>query len=199
MIIGLCGTHGTGKTTILQAAKEAGCSVNEAQLSRAAQKALGWEKLSIAGESVENMWALQEAVLAAMYDRDEAILKSGELTVVERTPADVWAYTAMWCQRLNIDTNEDEHARNYRGRCRAMASKYLKFVVVPPVDAIPFVAEPNRADLASRQFVEHVINAFIWDGLLSAYKAYTISTTSREGRSAEIQRLVTTLRASTKE
>ena len=192
MIIGLCGTHGTGKTTILQAAKDSGSIVNESQLSRTAQKALGWEKLSIAGHSSSNMWALQNAILEAMFDRDQEILASGQLTVCERTPADVWAYTAMWCQRLDIDTREDILAIRYKAICRDMASRYTRFVVVPPVDAIPFVEEPNRADLASRRFVEQVINTFLWDGMLPTY---VMTEISKIGRSAEIQCVTKLLKA----
>jgi predicted ATPase len=187
MIIGLCGTHGTGKTTVLQAAKEAGFKVDETQLSRAAQAALGWDRLSRAQESVENMWALQDAILEAMYDRDENIRKSGELTVVERTPADVWAYTAMWCQRLMLDVR-DQRVAFYKAQCRNMSNSYTRFVLVPPVEAIPFVEEPNRADIESRNFVAHEINAFLWDGLLPTHFMQAIS---REARKAEIVMLCT--------
>ncbi len=188
MILGICGTHGTGKSTILNAAKDAGCKVDFSQLSRTAQKQLGWDSLSKAQESVDNMWALQDAILCAMYDRDQKIIKSGELTIVERTPADAWAYTALWCSRLGIDVLDrfiqDKKADVYRRMCRDLAREYARFVVVPPITEIPFEADPNRADESSRTFVEKRINEFLWDGL---FPQYTITTNSRNGRAAEIQ------------
>ena len=92
-IVGLCGTHGTGKSTIINGIRDLGYKVNQAQLSRSAQKALGWDTLSRAQESKANMWALQYAILNAMFDRDQEALSTGEIVLVERTPADVWAYT----------------------------------------------------------------------------------------------------------
>jgi hypothetical protein len=194
MIIGICGTHGTGKSTILQAAKHGGYKVDESQLSRAAQKALGWDKLSRAEESFENMWALQNAVLNAMYDRDHHAVKSGELTVVERTPADAWAYAALWYSRLAEkfpeeaqDPVNDRLESLYTIKCRNMAGIYKMFVVVPPSNEIPFVEEPNRADAESRTFVERKIEQFLLHG---QYPSHKIQYTSKEYRAAEIQSII---------
>lgn len=164
MIIGLSGTHGTGKSTIINGIKDKGYCVDQSQLSRGAQKALGWEKLSIAQESIENMWALQDAILDAMYDRDKAIIDGGFVTMVERTPADVWAYTKMWCERLDIEYINDYKAQQYKRRCRELASRYLKILVVPMTDKVPFVAESNRADLQSRETVANDITEFLLSG-----------------------------------
>lgn len=190
MIVGLCGTHGTGKSTILHAAKEAGFQVSEAQLSRTAQKALGWETLARAQESEENMWALQDAIAMAMYDRDQEIIKSGKLTLVERTPADVWAYTNLWVSRLRMSGKKVDEARleRYKNICRVQASRYAKYIVVEPCAEIAFVEEPNRADAESRKLVQDYINAFLWDGMLPSY---FIKSTDRLGRSSEIQCLLT--------
>lgn len=181
-VVGLSGTHGTGKSSIIQGVKGLGYAVNESQLSRAAQKELGWDKLSRAEESIENMWMLQDAILGAMYDRDFAISKSKELTFVERTPADVWAYTAMWCERLDIDVHSPR-ASLYRAQCqKLMQDHYAYFIYVPMTDAVPFKEEPNRADLKSRVFVAKTIEQFLMD----AYKPnHFIATTTRECRTAE--------------
>ena len=178
-IVGLSGTHGTGKSTIIRGVKEAGYPVVETSLAREAQKALGWTVLSEAEKSVENMWLLQEAILSAMFIRDEAIHKSGIVTLVERTPADVWAYTAMWCKRLNINTFENWHAKMYYARCQAMARNYALFLQVPIVEEVPFVAEPNRADLTSRRLVEFTIDNFIGCGGWPSYKIKSINECAR--------------------
>ena len=54
-IVGLSGTHGTGKSTIINGVAELGYKVNQAQLARAAQKALGWETLSLSLAASEVM------------------------------------------------------------------------------------------------------------------------------------------------
>jgi hypothetical protein len=182
-IIGLTGTHGTGKSTILQGAKTTGFNVVESQLSRAAQKALGWDSLKRAGESVDNMWALQDAILHAMDSRDTEIRDSKTLTVVERTPADMWAYTEMWCKRLNIDIFKDELAYAYRQKCRLMCGRYATFVYIPMSDEIPFVEDPHRADLASRLFVAEAIDSFLWFG---GYKMHKLKSVTKEDRSNEL-------------
>ena len=194
MIIGICGTHGTGKSTILNSIKQAGYDVDESQLSRTAQKLLGWDKLSRAEESIENMWALQDAILQSMYDRDTRILESGKLTIVERTPADAWAYTSLWLSRL-VDRypNEVNSSMNearelfYKAQCRHKANEYAKFIVVPPSPDVRFVEEPNRADGKSRTFVECRINEFLSSGNLPTS---IIQFTSKEQRSAEAQAII---------
>lgn len=182
-IIGICGTHGTGKSTVLQGVKAQGFKVNETQISRKVQKALGWETLGEAEKSVQNMWDLQETILATMYDRDQAILKSDMLTAVERTPADVWAYTEMWCTYHGIDVKQNAQAVNFKARCRSMAEKYAKYVMVLPHDAVLFAPDPNRATLMSRKFVELAIARFIEEG---SYSSYVIRSPDRKERITEM-------------
>jgi ABC-type glutathione transport system ATPase component len=181
-IIGLCGTHGTGKSTILQGVKAAGIAAKEVQLSRQAQTALGWDKLSRAEESEEMMWQLQDAILAAMYDRDQEIKETKTLTIVERTPADVWAYTLMWLTRLHIDPHTNKKAQEYKGQCRDMAWHYAKFLMVQPSDLVPFAEEPMRADAKSRASVAFFIDDFLFSGCLPTY---IFKTSAREERVKE--------------
>jgi len=176
LIVGLTGTHGTGKSTIIHGAENAGHSVSRAQLSRAAQKALGWDTLARAQENTDNMWALQDAILAAMDARDAAIAAP---TLVERTPADMWAYTKMWCERLDIDVNTDLRALQYKGECLRLSERYAEFVFVPMMQQIPFVEEPNRADLASRAPVEISIKNFIIQNELPFYAIRGITPRDR--------------------
>jgi hypothetical protein len=183
-IVGLCGTHGTGKSTIINGVRDLGYKVNQAQLSRSAQKALGWDTLSRAQESKANMWALQYAILDAMFDRDQEALSTAEIVLVERTPADVWAYTEMWCRRLLIDHVTDRQAVMYKKACRDLATNYCQFLFVPISDAVKFVAEPNRADSESRSFVNIAIREFIESGGLPLTE---IRSTSPVTRIAEAQ------------
>lgn len=165
-LIGLTGAHGTGKSTIIREVQQYGVRVVESSLSRAAQAELGWENLKPAEESEENMWALQDAILEAMYDRDMDVLGSFHFTLVDRTPADVWAYVDLWIQRLKAKGKpvDDNRARLFKQQCRAMAGRYTQQIIVPISDLVPFIAEANRADVESRDYHEKSVCQFILSG-----------------------------------
>lgn len=162
VIVGLCGAHGTGKSSILKAVEAAGYPVDSTQLSRTAQRMLGWSSLSVAQDSEENMWDLQDAILASMYDRDQRIIASGVITLVDRTPADVWGYTALWASR--IENVNKERLAHYKRQCRTLAADYKRQIIVPIREEIPFVAEANRADEQSRLFHATEVEKFVIDG-----------------------------------
>lgn len=182
MLIGLSGTHGTGKSTVLQSVKHAGFSVSEVSLSRNAQKSLGWDTLSVAQESVDNMWALQDAVLAALQERDRAICESGELVLVERSPADLWAYLSMWCRAHQIDAAASPRVARYYDALARAALAYNTVIVIPTSDSVPFVQDPNRADFESREYVADTINNFLRQNEVSTH---VMRQTSRGGRAVE--------------
>lgn len=192
MIVGLCGTQGTGKSTILQAAEDAGFNVDRTQVSRTVQANLGWDRLSRAEESVENMMLLQNEIANVMYDRDVKYLRSDAITLVERSPADVWAYTCVWCHRNKVAMTTDPWALDYKRKLRFMSSLYRSFVIVPQVAEIPFVEDPHRADYESRGYVDKVIREFLNSGQLNVKE---IQTVSREDRKAEIAALLTIIKA----
>lgn len=160
-VVGLAGAHGTGKTTILKAIKATGLMVEESQLSREAQAALGWESLSPAQESQENMWDLQDAILDSLQARDHRINESKVVTLVDRTPADVWGYTKLWISRIGEENVDMKRAERYRRRCLELSYHYRSMIIVPIRDEIAFVADPHRADEQSRNFHADVVNDFI--------------------------------------
>jgi hypothetical protein len=184
MIVALCGSHGTGKSTVIKEAIARGIKVSDAQLSRTAQAKLGWETLTRAQDSLENMWLLQNAVVHAMLERDEA-LDSEELNVVERSPADAWAYTRMWLTRHGIDPYRDPEAIIYRKTLETHAKMaYDAFVIIPIREEIPFVEEPNRADLASREQIDQYVREFIYD---CGLRYYVLKTLGPEHRGMELE------------
>jgi predicted kinase len=181
-VIGLCGTHGTGKSTVIKGLKEAGIPVDDTQLSRTAQKMLGWDSLERVHESAENLWSLQDAILAAMYDRDKIINESQTFTIVDRTPADVAAYTLLWMLKLDYIGEENRHRYDtFRGQCRTMASRYALHVYFPIREEIPFVAEAQRAKLEDREMHDRHINNF-----LRGVNAYEMSSIAPDARVAEV-------------
>jgi predicted ATPase len=182
-VIGLCGTHGTGKSTVIKGLKEAGIPVDESQLSRAAQKMLGWDSLARVQESSENVWMLQDAILAAMYDRDKRINDTKIVTIVDRTPADVAAYTLLWLFKLDHIGQENRHRYDtFRGMCRAMARNYARHILFPIRAEIPFVAEAQRANAEDRELHDKHIRNF----LVGSAHHHELETLTPEDRVNEI-------------
>lgn len=186
MIVGLCGSHGTGKSTVVKEARERGIVVDDRQLARTAQAKLGWASLTEAQKSLENMWLLQNAVFHALMERDEQITEENDgLTLVERTPADAWAYARLWLFRQGIDPDADHEAIIYRKTLENHAKRYYSsFVILPIRSEIPFVAEANRADLESREFVDVHVRDFI---MRNDLPHYTLKSLGPSLRGAELE------------
>lgn len=181
-VIGLTGSHGTGKSTILRGVADLNFPVSDVQLSRSAQKSLGWDNLSRATESEKDMWSLQEAILAAMYDRDIEIVRSHTITLVDRTPADAWGYASIWISKLKEKGKYVDEAASwaFKARCREMAvSHYHQFLIVPIRDEIKFVEEPNRASIDTRNLHERGVERFILSGDLPYSYVKSVSIDER--------------------
>lgn len=156
-IHGICGTHGTGKSTIMNGIVET-YSVNRTQVSRTVQSRLGWVSLSDGLKNVGNMWKLQNTIFDVMVERDKSVSTP---TFVERTPADVWAYTKTWCYRFGIDAHVNDEALAYRQKLGKHAAAYYENLFFIPIhEKVPFVFDPNRADADSRESVQQEIISF---------------------------------------
>lgn len=188
MIIGITGTHGTGKSTILNGLEQLGCEVNNLQLSRRAQKMLNCDSLEAVLKEEKLMWALQETILSMMYLRDEPFYYDPfKFVVVDRTPIDVWAYTVEWCKKFDIDPVTHEHGLAIKKQCDKMANWYTNFLVVPISNSVRFVPEKNRADENSRISVENSIFEF-----LETYKekTYTVNSIGKQERISECASII---------
>ena len=155
-VVGISGTHGTGKSSVFNALAQLHSppyNLDRTQLSRSAQKALGWSSLSVAQESEDNVWALQNKVLESLVERDERIINSRLITLVERTPLDVWAYMVMWCKKLSIDIQSDR-VQEFRDRCISAINSYSHIAIIPISDTIPFVFDPARGPEDARVSAE---------------------------------------------
>lgn len=177
-ILAVSGTHGTGKSTVMRGLDTMNIPVINTQIARTAQRILGWDSLSTAQESVDNMWTLQDMILGLMYDRDQGINENKKLSVVERCPADMWAYTKMWCERLDVDI-QSERARLYKQKCRNLMNEYRGVFMLYPSVLVPFQAEANRADLHSRDNVQEDIIEFLRSG---DHTMYPISMADKDQR-----------------
>ena len=162
-ILAVSGTHGTGKSTVMRGLDALNIPVVNTQIARSAQQLLGWDSLTIAQESENNMWQLQDTILALMFDRDQGINENKKLSVVERCPADMWAYTKMWCTRLGVDV-QSKRAMLYKQKCRNLMNEYRGVFMLYPSVLVPFQAEANRADIQSRDEVQEDLIEFLRSG-----------------------------------
>lgn len=158
--VGFCGTHGTGKSTILNELSARGYAVDTNSLPRAAQIALGWESLREIEKSEENMWALQDMVLVMLRNRDAKIRESGILTFVDRTPVDFAGYTYVWAERLGWKIDRPRYEQ-YMLDCATACRNYHLHIYFPMRDEIEFVPQRRRGDKESRETNAHAMCEFI--------------------------------------
>lgn len=158
-IIGLSGSQGTGKSTILQWAQDDGYYVHKKGLSRTAQQMLGWDNLYTVKDSLENIFKLQDLVLDLLIKRDYSLSLVNDNVLVERTPADLWAYTWLWLQPYEPELYEPWFYE-YQEKLVEQSKIYDTLLLVPIVDEIPFVYDPQRANVDSRQEVQDYIFSF---------------------------------------
>lgn len=161
LIIAISGSQGTGKSSILSSAEDFGCYVDRMSVARTVQANLGWDKLSRVEESKEDMMQFQEEVLNVMMARDAAIAATGRLTIVERSPADVFAYASLWCKRAGADAELDDWLNAFGRKCKAHLETYTVVILVPISSEIPFEYDVNRADEESRTYVQDAIFEFV--------------------------------------
>lgn len=159
-LFSFCGTHGVGKTTICEMLRERGYAVDTNSLPRAAQAELGWDKLATVMESEENMWAMQETVLRLLRERDQRILDSGVITFVDRSPVDLAGYMFLWAKRRNWVIDLVRY-QAYEDACFNESGHYAAQLFIPIRAEIPFVAEDNRGDEASREINQDAMLNFM--------------------------------------
>lgn len=147
--IGVCGAHGTGKTTLISALNE------ELQLPliKRTMRTL-WEKFGI--EDFEKIPAdiranFQKYALMNQIDREEGEGQNGFIT--DRTVLDNLAYT-----KLNADMSQSDF-RIYERLVRERLKNYTHFVYLP----IEFEVEPEhlRANVGSRREVANIIEEYL--------------------------------------
>lgn len=155
-----CGTHGVGKTTVCLLLNNLGYAVDTNSLPRAAQKELGWDKLTTVMDSEENMWAMQDTVLRLLRERDKRILESGVITFVDRSPVDLAGYMYLWAKRREWKIDQERYIA-YQNACHDECAKYAAQLYVPIRKEIPFVAEDNRGDEASRMINQEAMVDFM--------------------------------------
>lgn len=148
-MIGLIGSHRTGKTTLARAYSEArGCDFVQTSTTAVFQR-LGLSPKIDYSFSVR--LAIQMEVLA---DLDAAYTKSNYRAITDRTPLDALAYTMADIQRSNLNASDIKAFTKYRKACIKMTNDRLhSILLIQP--GIPLVEEPGKAP-ANIAYMDHL-------------------------------------------
>jgi hypothetical protein len=158
-MIGLCGAHRTGKTTLAKAyALKSGATFLETSVS-AINRELGFDltKEHSFAERLDH----QEKILA----RIDAIYAAhvGEDVITDRTPLDMISYTLAEAHGDRVADEDQERLARYVQRCIDVTNRrFGVLILVQP--GIPVIAEEGKA-AANRAYIEHL--SAICLGLLS--------------------------------
>jgi predicted ATPase len=207
IVVGISGAQGGGKTSMLASIKDRGWQVDDFRVSRAVQAQLGWSVLTNVMETYETMVAFQNEVLRQKYEHDltlhrepgaRTIDAKGHVVLVERTFADIAAYTQLWTWKF-IDrgdvtfTDGMRFLADYSRRCFEAHNRiYDAVVLLPYMSHIPWQNDPNRASREDIASVYESIEMFTKYRIKSS-KSYTISQLTVEDRATEVINFLETL------
>ena len=164
--IGISGAHSTGKTEILRILKDYGYEVDESpSLSRTAQANLGFDNLADAVADLDKAWALQVEILRLLRLRDVNHLGRDKPILVDRSPADLYAYATVWRETFKTDSAEwkfNAEYNQYVNDCLKHTRERYCGIVYRHINVNkPFVPEPGRATLENRDDTDRNIARFV--------------------------------------
>jgi hypothetical protein len=150
MMVGLCGAHRTGKTTLARMyAKEAGIEFIETSVS-AINKELGFDL------SKEHPFAERLSQQKMILDRVDEIYArhSGKKCIVDRTPLDMIAYTMAEAIHERVSPDDQEDFAQYVQKCFDIANK--RFGVVVLVQPGIEIKDAEGKAVPNAAYIEHL-------------------------------------------
>lgn len=151
-MIGLTGSHRTGKTTLAEAfAKQTGIPFVRTSGSKVFAD-LGLDPQ--ANYPFETRMGIQEHMLRA-FSRQYASASSG-LFIADRTPIDLMAYTLADVMREPHSEEMEKRISAYMDGCFDVLNRHFSMIVVVQ-PGIPMEADPTKAPIGNA-YVEHVAN-----------------------------------------
>jgi nicotinamide riboside kinase len=190
MLIGLTGTHSTGKSTILS--NLIGVQVDGTSVSRKVQDNL---EVSSPEEAVKNIGvqAFQDVLIVEMGLRDSMLRKSEGDWVVTRSPIDLAAYALQWYE--SQDLKSDAWLDFYLDLCLENVKKMYDLIVyIPMDDGIGYTPEKGRCSEESRASVDSKIRKILYKSLPSSKYVVLAENTSSVDRAAIINHYITRLK-----
>jgi predicted ATPase len=197
LVIGLSGAQGAGKSTLLNELKGYGYIVDDFKVSRSVQHYLGWTELTRVMESPLSMMEFQELVFTRKYENDSKLLAQNKQAIlVERTFADLSAYTNLWIWRFveaeKLAATEGlAFLQDYNNRCfNAQIKLYGATVLLPLMSHVQFELDPARASSDDAEIVFTNVRRFI-ERLPVNYKSFTVTAKSTADRADEVHKFIT--------
>jgi AAA+ ATPase superfamily predicted ATPase len=150
-MIGLCGSHRVGKTSLARTfAEKRGLKFVETSAS-AIFKELGYDPAVTYDFSTRLL--IQEEILKR-FDRLYSQHVRADLSITDRTPLDMLAYTMAEAVGNAVSAKDQERFRQYARNCIEITNKrFTVLVVVQP--GIKVVAEEGKAAL-NDAYIEHL-------------------------------------------
>lgn len=150
MMLGLCGAHRTGKTTLARQFAEAKKWRFEATSVSAMFKELGYDPAQ--KFDFKTRLKIQEEILDRLTKFYQEI--SGMNVITDRTPIDLLGYT--YAEAIGDVVSEEDQAAldRYADRCFELTNRYFSAVVIVQ-PGIPIVAEQGKAS-ANKAYIEHL-------------------------------------------
>lgn len=195
-LVGISGAQGAGKSTLLTFIKITNPEyfIDDFKVSRAVQKDLGWENLNRVMDSLESMLSFQHEILSRKMTHDHSLRNSDkDIVFVERTFADIFAYTSSWIWKFyELGKVSFDEAINltvaFQNKCEwAQKNIYTDVILLPLMDHILWEEDPNRASREDANSVFEDIVTFSEHPNLSNINLLTITAKSSLERYNEVQ------------
>lgn len=165
-MIGLAGSHRTGKTTLARMFSEEYKIPLAETSSTEVFRELGADPR--ADYDMKTRLVIQDKILESACNVYEAL---GHQFITDRTPIDMLAYTLADVQRANISEFETALLEKYMDRCFTATNKYFSILcVVQP--GIPIVEDPGKAP-ANIMYMEHInglVKGLVMHDDIAAYR-----------------------------
>jgi AAA domain len=214
-VIGLSGAQGGGKSSLLAELENRGWSVDKFRVSRAVQAELGWDKLDSVMESWETMVQFQIEVFKQKFNHDQILAAmqqapitsqpgqeytcnkidiQDEVIFVERTFADIAAYTSLWTwnhidnQTVDFDVALD-FLHQYVFKCATAQHQIYNTTILLPYmsDVISWENDPNRASFKDVECVYEDVVRFLERKVPITHKSFVITAKTIGDRATQVQ------------
>lgn len=183
-LVGFSGAHGTGKSSVIDRIKEKNVPeifVDEYKISRSVLSSMGLT-LEQATSTVDRTKEYQLNVLDAARERIRLIVEEhqfGGTMVVDRTVADIAAYTRIWCEQNRI---EKKWYWSYASECASLLENYGEIFVFP-TGVFGFEDDGVRAKEDTQLLHEKYLLEFL---NVHGFKYYVVQEKTVQKRAEEI-------------
>lgn len=193
-LVGLSGAQGAGKSTLLKELMNRGWYLDQFRVSRAVQEEFGWGNLERVMDSPFTMMEFQEEVFRQKYNHDHSLHGSTahEVILVERTFADILAYTSCWTHAF-VDRGAFSPAQanvflaEFTQKCTVCQNEvYAGVILLPLMPHVVFEVDPNRAAQDTADLVYNDVRKFVFEQMTPRAAKLEITTKSVQDRADEV-------------